>query len=74
MPFMLALYMSLGFDCSWVILWWVLPSSWLTEGHSAHHILYSVVQVLPEHNHKAQGTQPYLQKYLPSLLTSHYQQ
>ena len=37
--------MSLGFDCSWVFLWWVLPSSWLIEGHSLHPVLYSVVQM-----------------------------
>ena len=37
--------MSLGFDCCWVFLWWVLPCSWLIEGHSIHRILYSVVQV-----------------------------
>ena len=37
--------MSLGFDCCWVFLWWVLPSSWLIEVHSIHHILYSVVQM-----------------------------
>ena len=42
---MLALWMYLGFDCCWVSFWWVLPSSWLTEGHSTQHILYSVVQV-----------------------------
>ena len=42
---MLALCMSLGFDCCQVVLWWVFPSSWLTEGHSIHHVLYSVVQV-----------------------------
>ena len=42
---MLALCMSLGFDCCWVFLCWVLPSSWLTEGHSIHHVLYSVLQV-----------------------------
>ena len=23
----------------------VLPSSWLNEGHSVHHVLYSVVQM-----------------------------
>ena len=45
LSFMLALCISLCFDCCWVFLWWVLPSSWLTEGHSMHHILYSVVQV-----------------------------
>ena len=42
---MLAVCMSLGFDCCWRFLWWALPSSWLTEGHSVHHILYSVVWV-----------------------------
>ena len=26
-------------------LWWVLPSSWLSESHSAHHTLYAVVQL-----------------------------
>ena len=45
MTFILALWMYLGFDCCWVGLWWVVPSSWLTEGHSAHHILCTVVQV-----------------------------
>ena len=43
--FMLALCVCLGFDYCWVFLWWVLPSSWLTEGHSVHHVLYSVVQM-----------------------------
>ena len=42
---MLALWMSLGFDCFGVFLWWVHPSSWLTEGHYIYHILHSVVQV-----------------------------
>ena len=42
---MLALCMSLGFACCWVCLWRVLPTSWLTESHSVHHLLYSVVQV-----------------------------
>ena len=42
---MLALCMSLGFDCCWVFLWWVLPSNWLTEGHSVYHLLYALVQV-----------------------------
>ena len=65
MPFVMALWMELGFDCCWVSLWYVLPCSSLTEGHSAHHVLYAVVQVLPEKNHKAQGINPHLQKYLP---------
>ena len=37
--------MSLGFDCCWVFLWWVLPSRWLIEGHSVHYIFYPVVQM-----------------------------
>ena len=45
LSFVLALCMSLGFGCYWVFLWWVLPSSWLTEGHFIHHVLYSVVRV-----------------------------
>ena len=45
LSFMLALFMSLGFHCCWFFLWWLLPSSWLTEGHSIHNVLYSVVQV-----------------------------
>ena len=43
--FMLALCMSLGFGCCWVFLWWVLPTSWLTEGHSVPHLLFSVVHL-----------------------------
>ena len=43
--FMLSVCMSLGFDCCWIFLWWVLSCSRLTEGHSIHHVLYSVVQV-----------------------------
>ena len=46
LSFMLALCISLCFDCCWVFLWWVLPSSWLTEGYSTHHVVYAVVQVL----------------------------
>ena len=42
---MLALCMCLGFDCCWVFLWWVLPLSWLIEGHSIYHDLYSVVHM-----------------------------
>ena len=42
---MLALCMSLGFGCCWVFLWWVLPTSWLSEGQSVPHLLFSVVQV-----------------------------
>ena len=42
---MLALCICLGFDCCWVFLWWVLPLSWLIEGHSVRHVLYSVVQM-----------------------------
>ena len=45
LSFMLALCMALGFDGCWVFLWWVLPFGWLAEGHSIHHLLYSVVQV-----------------------------
>ena len=37
--------MSLIVDCCWVFLWWVLPSSCLSEGHSVHCVLYSIVQV-----------------------------
>ena len=43
---MLALCMSLVFDNCWVFLCWVLPTSWLSEGHSVPHLLFSVVQVL----------------------------
>ena len=43
--FMLALCMSLVFGCCWDFLWWVLPTSWLSEGQSVSHLLYSVVQV-----------------------------
>ena len=42
---MLALCMSLVFRCCLVFLWWVLPSSLLSEGQSVHHLLFSVVQV-----------------------------
>ena len=45
LSFMLALCMSLGFDCCWAFLWGVLPSSWLIEGYSIHHVLYSVLQL-----------------------------
>ena len=45
LSFMLAVCMSLSFDCCWVFLWWVLPSSWLIEGHSVHHVLHSEVQM-----------------------------
>ena len=43
--FMLALCMSLVFLCCWVFLWWVFPTSCLSEGQSVHHLLFSVVQV-----------------------------
>ena len=42
---MLALCVSLVFGSFWVFLWWVFPSSWLSEGQSVPHILFSVVQV-----------------------------
>ena len=32
----------------WFLLgvsWWVLPTSWLSEGQSVSHLLFSVVQV-----------------------------
>ena len=45
LSFMLALSMSLGFDCYWVFLWWALPTSWLSEGQSVPYLLFSVVQV-----------------------------
>ena len=45
LSFVLPLCMSLGFDCCWVFPLWVLPSCWFIEGHSVHHILYSIVQV-----------------------------
>ena len=70
---MLALWIYFGFDCCWVFLWWVLKSRGLTDGHSAHHILYAVVRMMPDENHKAQATYPHPQKYPPHL-KSHYQQ
>ena len=42
---MLAVCMSLGFDCCCVFLWWVLPTNWLTESRCVHHLLYSFVKV-----------------------------
>ena len=45
LSFMLALSMSLGFDCCWVFLWVVFSSRMLTESHSVCHVFYSVVQV-----------------------------
>ena len=42
---MLALCMSLVFGSVWVFLWWVFPTSWLSEGQSVPHLLFSVVQV-----------------------------
>ena len=43
--FLLALCMSLVFGCCLVFLWWVFPTSWLSDGHSVPHLLSSVVQV-----------------------------
>ena len=34
-----------GFWFFWVFLWWVIPTSWLSEGQSVPHLLFSVVQV-----------------------------
>ena len=34
-----------GFSSCWVFLWWVFPTSWLSEGQSVPHLLFSVVQV-----------------------------
>ena len=45
LSFMLALCMCLGFDYFWVFLWWVLTSTLFIDGHSIHHISYSVLQV-----------------------------
>ena len=42
---MLAVCMSLVFGSFWVFLWWVFPTSWLSEGQSVPHLLFSVVQV-----------------------------
>ena len=42
---MLAVCMSLVFGSCSVFLWWVLPTSWLSEGQSVPHLLFSVVQV-----------------------------
>ena len=46
MSFMLAFCNSFSFDCCWVCFLWVLASSWFTEGHLIHYILYSIVQVV----------------------------
>ena len=43
--FMLALCMSLVFGSWWVFLCSVFPTSWLSEGQSVPHLLFSVVQV-----------------------------
>ena len=43
--FMLALCISLVFGSFWVFLWWVCPTSWLSEGQSVPHLMFSVVQV-----------------------------
>ena len=37
--------MSLVFGSCWVFLWWVFPTSWLSEGQSVPHLLSSIVQV-----------------------------
>ena len=37
--------MSLVFGCFGVFLWWFFPTSWLSEGQSVPHLLFSVVQV-----------------------------
>ena len=42
---MLALCMSSVFGSFGVFLWWVFPTSWLSEGQSVPHLLSSVVQV-----------------------------
>ena len=42
---MLALCLSLVFGSCWVFLWWVFPTSWLSDGQSVPHFLSSVVQV-----------------------------
>ena len=44
--FMLALCLSLVFGSCWVFLWWVFPTSWLSEGQYVPHLLFSIVQVL----------------------------
>ena len=43
--FMLALCMSLVFGCFGVFLWWVFPTSWLSEGQSVSHLLFYDVQL-----------------------------
>ena len=43
--FMLVLCMSWFFGSCWVFLWWVFPTSWLSEGQSVPDLLLSVVQV-----------------------------
>ena len=42
---MLALCMSLVFSSCLVFLWWVFPTTWLSEDQSVSHLLFSVVQV-----------------------------
>ena len=37
--------MSLVCGCCWVFLWWVFPTSWLSEGQSVPYVLSSHVQV-----------------------------
>ena len=37
--------LSLVFGSWWVFLWWVFPTSWLSEGQSVPHLLSCVVQV-----------------------------
>ena len=34
-----------GFGSFWVCLCWVFPISWLCEGQSVPHLLFSIVQV-----------------------------
>ena len=45
LSFMLSQCMSLVFGSFGGFLWWVFPTSWLSEGQSVPHLLFYVVQV-----------------------------
>ena len=46
LPFVWALLLYLCFACWWLLLWCVVPSSWLTGSHNSCLVLNAVVQVL----------------------------
>ena len=65
---MWTLLLYLGFHCCWPVLWWDLPSGWLTVRLYPHEISYAVVQVL------AEQTKPHKKTVLKQAKTKPLQQ